>query len=121
MNRLQSNTRIKLESDRELEIFIDKHSKSNSDPTDWMIEQILTFSDVKGTDIEEEFGISRDSKKTPLQNSISGTQRNSGPGIFLHKPQPEWIQEYVEAKNEAIEYFQRQIEILREMKRDQTV
>lgn len=121
LNRLQSNVRAKLEDSREVEMFVDDHSELDSDPTSWMIEQIVTFSDVTWNDIEERFGIVKNRGKIPVQNSISNTQKGNGSGMFFHEPQPEWMQEYVEAKDETIQYFNCQIETLKEIKRDQTV
>lgn len=121
LRRLQPKTRTKLEKSRHIEIFVDEHSKSDSDPTEWLIEQIVTFSEVTYDDLEERFDITRDSDKIEVSNSIRGSQENKGPGIFLEKPQPEWMQEYIRAKNETSQYFRSQIETLREIKRDQTV
>lgn len=112
---------MELKDDPDVERYIDKNSKRDTDSTNWLIETIVTFSKPTGEEVEEHFGITRDGDKITVQRNISETQDDSGSGIFHHKPQPEWIQEYVEAKNKAIEYFRRQRKTLREIKRDQTV
>lgn len=121
LNRLKSPVYVELQDDPDVERYIDKHSKQDTDPTDWLIETIVTFSHVSMDDIENEFGITRESTKIDVQREISATQDNRGSGIFQHRQQPEWIQDYVEAKNNTIEYFRRQQKTLREIKSDQTV
>lgn len=121
LSRLQSRTELKLKESSFVDEFVDEHSKSDSDPKDWLIKQIVTFSEVDMDNIEEELGIIRSSDKISVQNSISGTQRGSGSGVFPYKPQPEWMQEYIEARDNADEYFRSQIKRLKQIKRSQTV
>lgn len=121
LGTLRSKVRRNLRNEREVDIFVEDHLGSNPDSTDWLIDQILTFSKVTEDELEDEFGIVSDTGRAPVQQDISSTQRNRGSGIFLHAPQPDWMREYVETKDEAIEYFQQQIKTLEEIKRDQTV
>lgn len=120
LNRLQSQTKFNLEESSFVDDFINKHSKSDAHPRDWLIEQIITFSTPDMDEIEEELGITNFSDKVPVQNGISDTQRGHA-GIFPYDPPPKWMQEYVEAKDSADEYFRSQREELKQIKRSQTV
>lgn len=103
------------------ERYAKENSKSELDPTEWLIEEILSFSRTSREDIEEKFDVRKSSEKVKIMNEISETQRTAGSGIFLHKPQPVWLTEYVEAKEAMTHHLIQQIETLSEIRQDQNI
>ncbi|MFC6905999.1 hypothetical protein [Halalkalicoccus tibetensis] len=121
LERKQREARRELQNHPEVELFVDEHSTEGADPIDWLIDQIVSFSDTSWEEIEEHFGIQRDSSKIPVQNAISATQRCNVSGIFYHKPQPDWMQEYIDKKEETVEYFKHQREMLNDIRYQQQI
>lgn len=109
------------------ERYMKEKADSESRPTGWLIDQILTFSRPSPKEVREKFGVSS-RNDTDIQFEIIETHHNTKkPGIFapFDKPdnivsKPSWMNNYIETRQDLIDYYKRIKGTLEAIRQEQT-